>query len=181
MQQCSVSKTVDRFNTALGDPIALLPVRSCGRLIAAIGRWHHHGARIDLATTRTTQLVLNMTSGQAIEQRSGSRFVRTRATAGDIAIVRPGFLPKVKISGDAGTLQVILSTDIVASAARGVSDQRIDELARRGQLQSLASQALVALPNPSGDETTLAALVADIALLVAVQAATVSALACGGL
>ena len=178
---CSVSQTLDRLEDALGPAAALRPIRRGRRLIAAFGRWHHDGARIDLSGISSTQLVLNISSGQQVASGTRARSTLAHAVAGDVAVVSPRDVSKVTVTGRAATLQLILSHEIVAKAAMPSGQLHFHQPSRRGSLQAVASRALVELSHASGDDAVAAALIAEVTALVATPPDVPGAIARGGL
>ena len=60
--------TVEKLTADLGPPRALRVIASGRHLVAAVGRWRHQGAQVDLGVTGTVQLVFNVSGGQLIEK-----------------------------------------------------------------------------------------------------------------
>jgi hypothetical protein len=55
--------TVEKLTSTLSRPQVLREVGSGDRLLAAIGRWRHKGACVDLSDTDIVQLVFNVSGG----------------------------------------------------------------------------------------------------------------------
>ena len=160
--RCSVSQTLDSYEAALGAPAALREIGRHGRLLGAVGVWRHRGAEIDAAALSSTRIVLNLTSGQTIAQRDRGRWLSLEARAGDVAVVVPSSgVSRIAVGGEAGTLQIVLSRDMVAAETRRSGLAALPASERASHLKRLALQTLVALGQPVPDAAgTLALLTA---------------------
>ena len=145
----SVDHTVALFDAALGPSDRLHRVGKAGRTIAAIGRWSHEGAKVDLAALNTAQLVFNLTGGQRLEWRSADKVIDGVARCGSVAVVEPDATTTLRVAGRADTLQIVLDPDLSASDHR--ADSRLSRAERELTLRALAAQALVALAEDDAD------------------------------
>ena len=138
--------TVDRMIHALGPSQALREVGSGRRLLAAVGRWRHSGARVDLSGTQTFQLVFNVSGGQSVELQWRERSVCHLVRAGSIGIVSPGNPASVAVTGRADILQIFITSDLIETVTGSPAPSTPPQLtAREPELQAAAAQALVSL------------------------------------
>lgn len=158
-----VEHTVTLFEAALGPAVGLRRVMRAGRTIAAVGRWRHMGAQIDLAPLRTTQLVFNLNGGQALEWSRGSEIRRGVGRCGSVSVVGQEASSELRITGAADTIQMVLNPAALAQAPKAHAALSPAVCERR--LQALSAQALVALT--SNDDERLAITVGAAASTIA--------------
>ena len=145
-------KTIDTLTSALGRPQAVREITSGSRLIAAVGRWRHQGASVNLSEIDTIQLVFNVSGGQQVELWRGIRSLRRVIRAGSVGIVFPGNPTRVRISGPADIVQIIVSKQLVETVSRrsgGIAPSTLTVCEQH--LQAAGAQALVALTNDRWD------------------------------
>jgi AraC-like DNA-binding protein len=171
----SVDRSVALFNDVLGPAVGLRRVIRSGRAVAAIGRWRHTGAWIDVAQVQTTQLVFNLSGGQMLEWRWGAEVKTSIARCGSTAVVGQDAKPELRISGAADTVQIVLDPDLLPPSTLG-EPPSIAQWEMR--LQALSAQALVALVSGDDDEIFRTVSAAASAMAVIHQART--SLARGG-
>ncbi len=142
---------LDRMVRALGPPQALHKVVSGNRTLAAVGRWRHRGACVDLSGAQTFQLVFNVSAAQFVELSWREQSFQGTVSAGSLGIVSPGNPAKVAVAGPADTLQIFLTSDLIkAVTGRPVPVTPPRLHAHEPQLQRAATQALVALGRGRG-------------------------------
>jgi AraC family transcriptional regulator len=146
---------------ALGPPEALHAIHECGRLVAAIGRWRHNGACVDINSADAFRLVFNVSGGQVVEIKSRERSLRTSISEGSIGIVGPDTPARVSVTGRADILQIILSQALVTGVPETVFLPQT--YTRDRQIQAAAAQALVALTREA-DGVQLNAIVQRVAV-----------------
>jgi AraC-like DNA-binding protein len=131
---------------ALGPPHALREIRERGRLLAAIGRWRHDGARLEANGADASRLVFNVSGGQVVALTSREKSFRTSIAEGSIGIIGPDHPVRVAVTGRADILQMILSPTLI-EAVTGYPDwpPHPQTQTRDKQVQAAATQALVAL------------------------------------
>jgi AraC family transcriptional regulator len=172
---------LDKLAAALGPPQFLCEIRSgCRRPVAAVGRWRHRGAFVDLGGIDTMQVIFNLSGGQVVDLRWRDRAVRNAIRAGTVAIVCPGHLESVTVSGEADTVQIVITGELIEAvtgepAPAAPPQLGSDELL----LQAAAVQALVAIAHDRR-ENELDRIVRGIAGLVG-RRSTASRRARGGL
>jgi AraC family transcriptional regulator len=143
-------KIVDKLTSTLGPPVFLREIHGASGPIAAVGRWRHRGACVDFSDSNTMRVVFNLSGGQLVDLRWRDHFFRGAIRAGSIGLVFPGNPAAVTISGEADTIQLILTGELVESVTgrpAPMTPPRIDDLT----FQAAAAQALVALVNGRGD------------------------------
>ena len=145
-------KILDTLSAALGQPHFLREVSAGRRKLAAIGRWRHQGARVDLSGDDTLQVVFNLSGGQSVDLQRQAKSERQTIRTGAIGIDLPGSPTAVTIHGRADTVQIVITSELMEMITGGPLPHqgertRIDEFA----LQSAASQALVAIVNDNKD------------------------------
>ncbi len=160
-------KTLESLASALGPPQALRKIDDGKRVVAAIARWRHGGARIRHSGLDTAQLVFNVSGGQLVELRSpkGSQVHRIRA--GSVAVVAPGNPTGVFVSGKADTVQILVTRECMEAVTGTASFPDSAQLGRfERRLQRAGARGLVALAHAdceSSDEfRSLAREVASI-------------------
>ena len=147
---------LDKLISTLGPPQNLREIGSGRHLLAAIGRWRHQGACVDLSGSDTIQLVFNVSGGQVVELRWRDRFVRSEIRAGSIGIVSPGNPVSVAISGEADTVQIVITSELIEKVTGRPAPLKLPQLAIcQGRLQAIAAQALVALAHPNDFSTKI--------------------------
>ena len=145
-------KAIDTLTSALGRPQAIREITSGRRLIGAVGRWRHQGGCVNFSEIDTIQLVFNVSGGQQVELWRGIRSLRRVIRAGSVGIVFPGNPTRVRISGPADTVQIIVSKQLVEAVSRRSGGIAPSTLAVCEQhLQAAGAQALVALANNRWD------------------------------
>ena len=161
--------TLDQIVRTLGPPQVLRTIGNDFRVQAAVARWRHKGAFVNLSDADTYQLVFNVSGGQIVEVHSRENIVRHSIRAGSIAIVCPNTAESVTIIGQADTLQFFLTKELIESVTGGLKPAAPPQLAKcQPQLQAAAAQALVALDRNRGQNaTTLDSIVASIACQLA--------------
>ncbi len=112
--------------------------------MAAIARWRHSGALIDLTEADAYQVVFNVSGGQTVDrpEREGSR---RKIRAGTVGINSPGETGLIRVSGQAETLQILLSADLIRIPENDATAANFALAATAPELQAAAVQALVAL------------------------------------
>ena len=144
--------TVEKLTAALGRPRALRMIANGHHLVAAVGRWRHQGAQVDLSGTGTVQLVFNVSGGQRVALRDGEGDVGGIIRAGSLGVISPGQATRVAVTGSADTVQIIVSRALIDRMAGGLASPvpaRFEVVEPR--LQAAAAQALVALAGSSGE------------------------------
>ena len=137
---------LNKLISTLGPPQNLREIGSGRHLLAAIGRWRHQGACVDLSGSDTIQLVFNVSGGQVVELRWRDRFVRSEVRAGSIGIVSPGNPVSVAISGEADTVQIVVTSELIEKVTGRPAPLKLPQVAIcQARLQAIAAQALVAL------------------------------------
>ena len=145
-------KIIDTLSSAVGRPQAIREITSGTRLIGAVGRWRHQGAFVDLGEIDTIQLVFNVSGGQQVELWRGNRSLRRVICAGSVGIVFPGNPTRIRISGTADTVQIVVSEQLVKAVSRRSDGLAPSNLALCDQhFQAAAAQALVALASNRKD------------------------------
>ena len=159
--------TVEKLTGVLGRPQALQEVRGDKGLLAAVGRWRHAGARLDVSSLDTIQLVFNVSGGQTVELNYKDRFVRSVIRAGTVAIVSPVTLANVVVTGKADTVQVVVTRELIEAVTGRPASLAPPHLAPCGiRLQAAAARVLVALnrnrPEGSSDVNAAARMIASL-------------------
>ncbi len=146
--------TIDVVSQAIGPPCLLREFMTGSRLDAAVGRWRHRGARVDLRGEDTFHLIFNVSGGQRVELRRGAHATCGVMRAGSVGVTVPDDAPIVAVAGGADTLQIILTRRFVESVNDGALLSGSPRFAPGDPgLQAAAVQALVALtrPDSAGD------------------------------
>ena len=144
--------TVEKLTAALGPPRALRMIASGRRLVAAVGRWRHQGAQVDLGGTGTAQLVFNVSGGQRVALRGGDGELHRVIRAGSLGVVPPGKATRVAVTGGADTVQIIVSRALIHRMTRGLAPPVLARFeVGEPRLQAAAAQALVALARSPGE------------------------------
>ena len=143
-------KTLDQIKLALGEPQVSRTILSGSRTVAAVARWRHDGALIDLNGSDTYQLVFNISGGQFVELRTEQGCAsRRRIEAGSIGLNAPEERTRVNVLGPADTLHILMTPEWIETVSGGANRTGLPDLSRCGtQLQAAAAQALVALERP---------------------------------
>ena len=145
-------RALDTLAATLGPPRVLREVAAGGRMLAAVGRWRHRGASVDLGDTDAVHLVFNVSGGQLVElRRPDGSAVRGPARAGSVGVNFPGTGVHVTITGPADTVQLVVTPELIeavsgrpALPALPASALLPSALLPR-RLQALGTRALVAL------------------------------------
>ncbi len=140
--------TLDQIVNALGPPQAFREIKipSSSRSQAAVARWRHQGAFINLSGSDDYQLVFNISGGQVVELYSEETIIRRSIRAGSVAIVYPNHPESVKIHGEADALHFFMTRELIESVTGGLKPATLPRLVScEPQLQAAAAQALVAL------------------------------------
>ncbi len=156
-------ESLSQITRALGDAKALWRLRRGPRTVAEVARWRHKGAVIDLSGADAYQVVFNLSGGQVVDspERAGAqRIIR----AGSVAINAPEDAGVIRVHGQAETLQILISPDLIRST-HGNSTTASPALATTTpKLRAAAVQALIALENGTGtDESELERIVLETA------------------
>lgn len=138
-------KTLSQITNALGPPQMSRELRSDGRIEAAIARWSHAGASVDLCNADSFQLIFNISGGQIVELYSHENSSCRSIRAGSIAVMHPGDVESIKVMGKADTLQFLMTRKFIASMTGGHLSAPPSLARCRPQIQAAAAQALVAL------------------------------------
>ena len=157
--------TVKKLTAALGRPLALRVIANGRRFVAAIGRWRHQGAQVDLSGTETVQLVFNVSGGQRVALRGGDCEVCGVIRAGSLGVLSPGKATRVAVTGGADTVQIIVSRALIDRMAGGLASPILPRFeVVEPRLQAAAAQALVALArNPGENRAQVDGLVRQVA------------------
>jgi AraC family transcriptional regulator len=157
--------TVEKLTAALGPPRALRMIASGRHLVAAVGRWRHQGAQVDLGGTGTVQLVFNVSGGQRVSLRGGGGEFHGTIRAGSLGVVSPDHATRVAVTGGADTVQIIVSRALIDRMAGGLASP-VPARFEVGEprLQAAAAQALVALArSPRESRVPVDGLVGQVA------------------
>lgn len=153
MDTMDMMDTMEAVTRAIGPPRVAWEFRTGARLDAAVGRWRHRGAWVDLSGSDSFQLIFNISGGQRVDLQWGSRFVSTIMRAGTLGVVVPDHAPAVNVAGPADILQVFLSRQFVDAVG---GDIAIGDRRHVGpsdpELQAAAVQMLVALSRPRSED-----------------------------
>ena len=142
-------KTFETLAAALGPPEALREIDDGKRVVAAIARWRHGGARINHSGIDTAQLVFNVSGGQLVELRSPEGTEVRRIRAGSVAVVSPGNPSGVFVSGKADTVQIVVTRECMEAVTGTSSLPASHKLGRfESRLQRAGARGLVALAHP---------------------------------
>jgi AraC family transcriptional regulator len=145
-------KIVDKLTSTLGPPVILREIHGASGPIAAVGRWRHRGACVDFSDSNTMQVVFNLTGGQFVDLRWRDHFFRGAIRAGSIGLVFPGNPAAVTISGEADTVQLILTCELVEAVTGRPVPMTPPQVGQDELLyQAAAAQALVAIGNGRGN------------------------------
>ena len=138
--------TVEKLTSALGRPQALRVIASGRHLVAAVGRWRHQGAQVDLSGTGAVQLVFNVSGGQRVALRCGDAEVCGVIRAGSLGVISPGKATRVAVTGGADTVQIIVSRALIHRMAGDLASPMPPRFeVGEPRLRAAAAQALVAL------------------------------------
>jgi AraC family transcriptional regulator len=173
--ETKVDRTLALFEDRLGPPVSLCRVMRKGHAVAAVGRWRHSGAEIDLEKLETTQLVFNVTGGQRLEWLDGAKVTSSVARCGSTAVVRRASKSKLLVSGRADTVQLVMDLAHLPSA----SSRAAQTVGTEAELQALSVQALVSLD--ASDVERLAGTIYAVAAALAAADRTSLPPASGGL
>jgi AraC family transcriptional regulator len=143
-------KTLDQITRALGEPQASRTIHSGSHTVAAIARWRHGGACIDLNGSDAYQVIFNLSGGQIVELQAREQLVsRREIRAGSISLNAPQEPTQVNVLGYADTLHILMTPEWIETVSGGADRTSLPELtACAPQLQAAAAQALVALERP---------------------------------
>ncbi len=174
--------SLDQITRTLGEPKALWIIQSGSRTVAAIARWRHRGATIDLSDADAFQVVFNLSGGQVVDflQRGGmQRTIR----AGSVGINSPEHLGRVNVLGRADTLQILISREWIETVNGGSALVGLPQLATcEPQLRAAAAQALVALEQrPRDSQSRLEKIARAVARRFVTPAALPAKTTTGGL
>ncbi|MBV8101553.1 MAG: helix-turn-helix transcriptional regulator [Verrucomicrobia bacterium] len=140
-------KTLDLLTSTLGKPQTIREITSGSRLIAAVGRWRHPAACVNLSDIDTVQLVFNVSGGQEVELGNCDRSLRRPIRAGTIGVVLPGNPTRVAINGRADIIQIIVTKQVLEATRRPDAVSKVNLHLCESHLQAAGAQALVALAN----------------------------------
>lgn len=170
---------LDALESSIGAPCSVRRLRRGMSDWASVARWRHNGGSFDLSAVNTDQLIFNVSGGQLVELRSGSRRIQSRIRAGSIAVTSPGQPESVSVIGSADILQISIRREPGRGGAPSPPTPGMHDDPR---LRAFAAQALVALARSRGGESAeLSAIVTAIARWIARPALTAPAHLRGGL
>ena len=139
-------ESLDQITRALGTPRALWRLQLGSKTVAAVARWQHSGAVIDLSRADAYQVILNLSGGQIVDlpELTGPRL---NIRAGSVGVNSPEGAGLITVNGQADTLQILVSRDLIRSTPEGSTAASPARSTIKPELQAAAVQALVALEN----------------------------------
>jgi hypothetical protein len=139
-------ESLDQITRALGALRALWRLQRGSKTVAAVARWQHSGAVIDLSRADAYQVILNLSGGQIVDlpELMGARL---NIRAGSVGINSPEKGGLITVNGQADTLQILVSRDLIRSAPDHSTAASPALSTSKPQLHAAAVQALVALEN----------------------------------
>lgn len=100
---------------SLGRPLFLRTVGDPSSPIAAIARWQHDGAVINVAASNTLRLVVSLRDGQRVRGEAGAKVAADRVRVGSISLFPASEDTRLEVEGSADTLQIFLRSDRFAA------------------------------------------------------------------
>ena len=144
-------KSLDAIVRTLGEPKALWRVQSGSRTVAAVARWRHRGAVIDLSDADAYQVIFNVSGGQVVTLPGHVGLGRT-IRAGAVGINAPEQLGAIHVLGRADTLQIFISREWIETVNGSGAVSGAPQLAACApQLRTAAARALVAIEQSCGE------------------------------
>ena len=160
---------VETFCSKVGTPHTLRYVKSGAHVVAAVGRWKHHGVNVDFGAADTGRIIFNVSGQQRVKVSGVASETFQPVQAGSVHALAPGDRCNVAVSGEADAIHMFISHGLLAAAKDTVPIRR--HSVERG-LQAAAVRAFVAIAGE--DDSTghkLRAIVLHVADLLAAPAA----------
>ena len=154
-------QALDEITTRLGPPAFLRWLDAPYGATAAVARFRHHGATVDLSASGTFRLIFHFSSSQVV--REGAWTSSSVPRRGDIVASFTQYPERIRILGAADTLHLLFSPEL-AKACGADSALRLPPGVHE-MLQAGAVQTLVAAS--SGTEAQLQQAVASVAKALA--------------
>ena len=156
-------ETLEVLDSALGPPLARRTLGQRGRFAGAIGRWRHAGAEVDFGGAETLQLLFNISGGQIVEVEGARRAAPVRA--GSVTCMDPAVSPKVRVRGEADTLQIVLSRSLIAAAQAATVRQKLSPAQRVRSIQALSVRSLLVLADAASHPSVILPILREAAAL----------------
>jgi AraC family transcriptional regulator len=142
-------KALDEISEQLGPPLRLRWVQGPHGGRAAVARFRHHGATVELSASGISRLIFHLSASAVETQKGAEHSTRRTPNSGSIVTSSDQHQERIRINGPADTLHLFFSWDLtrttVGDGERGLS---------RGlapALRASAIQALVGLFQPGTD------------------------------
>jgi AraC-like DNA-binding protein len=155
-------QTLDEITARLGAPVFLRWIDAPYGAVAAVVRFRHRGADLNLNPSGAFRLIFQLSSSEVIREGRAERPSRDSVRAGSIITSFTDRPERIRIVGAADTLHLMFSPEL--AAACGPTPASHLPLARR-EVQANAAQALVAT-SFHGTDVQLQGIVNAVAKLV---------------
>jgi hypothetical protein len=107
---------LEQTSASLGAPSLARTVGEAWAPIAAIARWRHAGATVDIAASDAVRLTLSLVDGQKARARSGTGHLADRVRSGSISVFSATEPGRDVTGGQADVLQIFLARGFVETA-----------------------------------------------------------------
>ena len=157
-------KALDEITARLGTPVLLRWIDAPFGAAAAVVRFRHRGALVDLTASRTFRLIYQLSSSQVMVDGAEPARSHDTVRAGSIITSFLQEPERIRILGSADTLHLFFSSELSVAWEKKLA-QRSPRFVR--DVQAMAAQALVS-SSANGTDGQLQQVVASLARLIAV-------------
>ena len=170
-------QSLDEITAQLGPPTLLRWVDTANGATAAVARFRHRGALVDINPSSNFRLIFHLSPSRIIRQDHGQSATRKAMPAGSIVASFTQQPERIRVLNAADTLQLLFSPELAETC--GVNSSRPLSPRMDPALQAAAAQALVATAF-DGPDSQLQQAVESIARTIG-ENHVVKNLATGGL
>ena len=153
-------QSLDEITDRLGTPALLRWVDAPFGAAAAVVRFRHRGATVDLSATSSFRLIFHLSSSEVIRQGTHECPSRGGNLPGSIVASFTQRSERIKIVSAADTLHLLFSPELAKACGGDVAGQlslRVHPALRAGAVQSLVATAL------GGKDAQLERIMGDVA------------------
>lgn len=140
----------------LGEPALVRLVGEASAPAAAVARWQHGEAVVDIVPSGTVRLTLSLRDGPHARTPRGARCLADRVRSGSLSIFSPVEPSRVVIGGPADVLQIFLPCDFAEASAGQRLDYRPLYDLHDASLQAAFLQILVGTSRGNPDDPLMA-------------------------
>jgi hypothetical protein len=142
-------QALDEIAEQLGPPFRLRWVNAPHGAKAAVVRFRHHGAKVELSASGIFRLIFHLSASAVETQKGAERPTRRTPDTGSMVTSLSQQRERIEVDGPADTLQMFFDSDFVRTIAGG--EERGLSRGLEPVLRASAIQALVGLSRPGTD------------------------------